>query len=285
MRNRYTTIIICMLLSVCMQLSAQTKTITILHTNDTHSRIEPLEMSDRNYPDKGGIARRKAYIDKVRKENKNVLLFDCGDFSQGTPYYNILKGEVEIECMNRLGYNAGTFGNHEFDFGMDNLKKLVKEADFPFVCTNYDFSGTELKNLVRPYAVLKINGIRIGVIGLGTAPEGMIQEKNYKGMKFIEPYGIAEKTASYLKNEKKCDIIICLSHLGMECEGNNRHCDRELAARTSSIDIILGGHSHTFMEKPEIIKNAAGREVTVSQMGKNGVFVGRIDITFEEKKK
>lgn len=274
------------LLTVFLLISAsvwgQTKTITILHTNDTHSRIEPTDKSDSKFPDMGGIARRKAYIEKIRNEEENVLLFDSGDFSQGTPYYNIFKGDVEVECMNILGYNACTLGNHEFDFGLDNLKRLVEEAEFTVICTNYDFSNTVLKGMVKPYKIIILDKIRIGVIGLGTDPEGMIQQKNYGKMKFTDPYDIAEKTAAYLKKKKKCDIVVCLSHLGMECEGNNRHCDRELATRSSNIDIILGGHSHTFMKNPEYVKNAAGNKVLISQMGKNGVYVGRIDITFDK---
>lgn len=265
------------------QVPAQIKKLTILHTNDTHSRIEPVDKSDKSYPDMGGVARRQAYIESIRDSVENVLLFDSGDFSQGTPFYNIFKGKVEIESMNMMGYNAGTLGNHEFDFGLDNLEELIEEADFPFVCTNYDFSKTGLKKLVKPYLIINIDGIRVGVIGLGTKPEGMIQQKNYLGMEFLEPYGVAEKTASYLKNRKKCDIVVCLSHLGMDCGVSNEHCDRTLAERTSSIDVILGGHSHTFMEEPEYIENAAGKKVVVLQNGKNGVFVGRVDITFDKK--
>lgn len=270
------------LMFVILPLSAQDKKIVILHTNDTHSRIEPLDLTDEVYPGLAGIARRKAFVEKVRQEEKNVLVFDSGDFSQGTPFYNVFKGEVEIKMMNEVGYTAGTFGNHEFDFGLENLEKLVKEADFPFVCTNYDFSDTNLKKLVKPYLIMKIDGVKVGIIGLGTKPEGMIQEKNYKGMKFIEPYEIAEKTASYLKNKKKCDIVICLSHLGLNCGGNNIHCDRELVKNTSSIDVVLGGHSHSFLEEPIMVENAEGREIPVAQMGKQGANVGRIDIELKK---
>lgn len=270
------------LMFVILPLSAQDKKIVILHTNDTHSRIEPLDSTDEVYPGLAGIARRKAFVEKVRQEEKNVLVFDSGDFSQGTPFYNVFKGEVEIKMMNEVGYTAGTFGNHEFDFGLENLEKLVREADFPFVCTNYDFSDTNLKKLVKPYLVMKIDGVKVGIIGLGTKPEGMIQEKNYKGMKFIEPYEIAEKTASYLKNKKKCDIVICLSHLGLNCGGNNIHCDRELVKNTSSIDVVLGGHSHSFLEEPIMVENAEGREIPVAQMGKQGANVGRIDIELKK---
>ena len=274
----------CLTLFILFPLYSQTRKLTILHTNDTHSRIETVDANDAKYAGMGGVVSRKAYIESVRKAEKNVLVFDAGDFSQGTPFYNVFKGEVEIECMNRLGYNAGTIGNHEFDYGLDNLKELIEEADFPFVCTNYDFSKTDLKKLVKPYIIIKLDGIKVGVIGLGTNPEGLIQLKNYKGMEFVEPYAIAEKTASFLKKRKKCDIVVCLSHLGLDCGALNGYCDHELAAQTKNIDVILGGHSHTYLEKPEYVENADGKEVIIMQNGKNGVFVGRIDINLEKNK-
>lgn len=262
---------------------SQVVELSIVHTNDTHSRIEAFDKNDAAYPDMGGVARRDAYVRQVREQEDNVLLFDCGDFSQGTPFYSVFKGEVEIGLMNEMRYDAATFGNHEFDFGLDNLKELVEEADFPFVCTNYDFSRTPLRRLVKPYLIIKKAGLRIGVIGLGTCPDGLIQAKNYEGMRFVPPYGIAERTARYLKTRKRCDVVICLSHLGLDCGGNIHYCDRELVARTSSIDIVLGGHSHTYMPQPEFIVNAAGRKVPVMQLGKNGVYVGRFDLKFERK--
>ena len=257
--------------------------LTILHTNDTHSRIEPFDATDPSYPDMGGAARRNAYFAQVRTEKENVLLFDCGDFSQGTPFYSVFKGEVEVELMNEMGYDAATLGNHEFDFGLDNLRKLIEEADFPFVCTNYDFSRTKLRRLVKPYLIIKKAGLRIGVIGLGACPDGLVQAKNYAGMKFVPPYGIAERTARYLKERKRCDVVICLSHLGMDCSANLPYCDRELVGSTSSIDLVLGGHSHTYMAAPEYVENAEGCAVPVMQLGKNGVYAGRFDLKFEKK--
>lgn len=283
MKTRYF-ITVCLALFILLPLYSQTRKITILHTNDTHSRIEAVDANDAKYAGMGGVANRKAYIESVRKAEKNVLLFDSGDFSQGTPYYNVFKGEVEIECMNRLGYNAGTIGNHEFDYGLDNLEDIIEDAKFPFVCTNYDFSRTGLDKLIKPYVIIKLDGIKVGVIGVGTDPEGLIQLKNYNGMKFIEPYAIAEKTARFLKKRKKCDIVICLSHLGLDCGALNGYCDRELAAQSKSIDVILGGHSHTYLEKPEKVKNADGKIVLIMQNGKNGISVGRIDINLEKNK-
>lgn len=262
---------------------AQDVTLTILHTNDTHSRIMPLEDTDPEYPDMGGVARREAYFEQVRAEEPNVLVFDSGDFSQGTPFYSVFKGEAEVELMNELHYDAATIGNHEFDYGLDNLSELVDEADFPIVCTNYDFTRTPLKGKVERYLILRRGGLRIGVIGLGARPEGLVQAKNYEGMQFVEPYEIAEKTAHYLKHRRRCDIVVCLSHLGMDCSAVSPYCDRQLVARTSSIDVVLGGHSHTYMRQPEYIYNAAGRAVPVMQNGKNGVYVGRFDLKFEKK--
>lgn len=282
MRLIYNLFLSVVMMVTVMSVDAQTVKITILHTNDTHSRIEPLDKNDPYNPNLAGVVRRKALVDSIRAIERNVLVFDSGDFSQGSPYYSVFHGDVEIEMMNEIGYDAATFGNHEFDFGLDNLKRLTLMADFPMVCTNYDFSNTVLKDIVKPYYIINIDGVRIGLIGLGTRPEGMIQEKHYVGMKFIEPYEIAERTAAYLKKKKRCDIVICLSHLGMYCVGNNIHCDTDLIANTKSIDVVLGGHSHTYMKGPEFIKNAEGREIPVSQMGKNGNYVGRMDIYFEK---
>lgn len=262
---------------------AQTKKIIILHTNDTHSHIEPLDSNDSSYPNKGGIARRQVYVESVRASEKNVLVFDAGDFSQGTIYYNFFKGQLDIECMNRIGYHAVTLGNHEFDSGLKHLESVLRKAKFPVICTNYDVSKTNLKKLIKPYHIIRINGLRIGIIGLGIHLEGIVQHKNYQGIRFLHPYEIAEEMALFLKEKKKCDLIVCLSHLGLNKENNRVYNDRELAAKTSSIDIIISGHSHVFMKEPEFIKNARGHKVLVSQAGEKGIFIGRIDITFAPK--
>lgn len=253
------------------------KEIVILHTNDTHSRIEALPRSDKNYAGTAGVLPRKAFIDNTRKENSNVLLFDVGDFVQGTPYFNLFHGKVETGAMNAMGYNAGTLGNHEFDYGLDTLKVIIEALDFPIVNCNYDFSQTSINGLVKPYIVLVEDGVRIGVLGVGADPEGLIQKSRYEPMVFKPVIENANRYAEILRNKEKCDLVICLSHVGYPE-------DLKLAAQSKDIDIILGGHSHTYMEAPEYVKNMNGKEVMVFQTGKNGSFVGRVDVELEKRK-
>lgn len=250
------------------------KKITILHTNDTHSRIEPLPQTDRYSPNKGGVLRRANFIDIVRKENKNVLLFDAGDYVQGTPYYNLFRGEVETRAMNMMKYDAGTLGNHEFDYGLEGIKELLEWAEFPIISTNYDFSETELTKLPIPYTIIKKDGVNIGVIGLNVQPLGLIATSNYTGMKYLDPLETGNLWATKLKEEHNCDIVVCLSHLGYVS-------DKKLAEESKNIDIIIGGHSHTFMQEPDIIKDADNKDVLIYQTQGRGVYVGRIDIELE----
>ncbi len=250
---------------------AQQMQLVVLHTNDTHSRIEPLPETDRTAPGMGGVVRRATYIDGVRKENKNVLLFDAGDFLQGTPYFNLFKGEVEVEAMNRMGYDAATLGNHEFDYGLEVLEKVVREASFPIVSSNYDFSNTSLAGLIPPYLILKKRGVRIGVMGINIQPRGLIAEAHYKGMKFLDPVKTANEMAVKLREEYRCDMVICLSHLGYIA-------DRRLAESTRHIDLIIGGHSHTHMKQPAVLKNLDDKDVVVFQTNGRGVHVGRLDV-------
>lgn len=276
-------IILTLLLVVFTVQAQKTKHLVILHTNDTHSRIEPLPKNDPSYPNTAGVVRRLSYIEQVRKENKDVLLFDAGDFVQGTPYFNLFKGDVEIGALNRMHYNAGTLGNHEFDYGLEALARIVKMAKYPIVNCNYDFSNTPMKGLVKPYVILKKFGMKIGVLGVGVDPEGMIQRANYQGMIFNPIINSANKYAEILKNQEKCDLVICLSHIGYSSDGNAAN-DQMLAQNSKNIDIIIGGHSHTYMEKPLVLKNLDGKEVMIYQMGKNGTFVGRIDVEMQEVK-
>lgn len=253
------------------------KKIVILHTNDTHSRIEPIPATDKHNANKGGVVRRKNYIDQVRRENKNVLVFDAGDFVQGTPYFNLFKGKVEIESMNRMRYDAVTLGNHEFDYGIEVLEKLVKAANSPIVCSNYQFEQPTLAKKIKPYIILKRDGIKIGIIGIGVSPNGLIAVENYKGMHFLPPVETANIYARKLKLEEKCDLVICLSHLGYED-------DLKLAPQTENLDIIIGGHSHTYLEEPTKVKNSNNREVTIFQTSGRGAFVGRMDVILEKSK-
>lgn len=251
--------------------------LVILHTNDTHSRIEPLPPTDRTAPGMGGVVRRASYINQVRSENEQVLLFDAGDFLQGTPYFNLFKGEVEIKAMNLMHYDAATLGNHEFDYGLATLEKVVRQAAFPIVSSNYDFSGTALAGLVKPYLVLKKGKLRIGVIGIDVQPKGLIAADNYNGMKFLDPEETANNLAEKLRREEKCDLIICLSHLGYSA-------DVRLAESSRNIDLILGGHSHTYLQEPTEQRNRDHRPVMIYQTSGRGAYMGRMDITMERTK-
>ena len=243
-------IILIVLLGFASALQAQN--LILLHTNDTHSRIEPVPETDKYNPDLGGVIRRAAYVEKMRNEHENVLLFDAGDFLQGTPYFNMFKGEVEVEAMNMLKYDAVTLGNHEFDYGMDVLVNLVKKADFPIVCTNYDFSETEIADIIKPYHIILKDGVKIGIVGANIDPKGLVASTHYEGMKFLPPTETINKTAEMLRNDYKVDMVICLSHMGIQNE-------LKLAENSRNIDIIIGGHSHTFMQKPSIRNNLDGK--------------------------
>ena len=249
----------------------QAQNLILLHTNDTHSRIEPVPESDKYNPDLGGVVRRAAYVEKMRSENENVLLFDAGDFLQGTPYFNMFKGEVEVEAMNMLKYDAVTLGNHAFDYGMDVLVNLVKKAEFPIVCTNYDFSDTEIADIIKPYHIIYKDGVKIGIEGANVDPRGLVASTHYEGMKFLPATETLNKTAEMLRNELKCDMVVCLSHMGIQNE-------LKLAENTRNIDIIIGGHSHTFMSEPSLRNNLDGKEVLVFQTNGRGVYVGRINV-------
>lgn len=267
-----------LLFSLCLFGSAfaqQTKKLTLLQTSDVHSRIEPINQEgDRNY-DKGGFVRRATFLKEFRKETPDVLLFDCGDISQGTPYYNLFQGEVEIRMMNEMGYDAMAIGNHEFDFGLDNMARLFKMAEFPIVCANYDVDATVLKGLVQPYVILNKDGLKIGVFGLGTEIEGLIQANKCEGVIYKDPILIANEVAATLKKEG-CDVVVCLSHMGIQM-------DERLVAKTRNIDAILGGHSHTFMQGPKMYLNLDGKNVPVMHTGKSGIYVGQLDLTLNKK--
>lgn len=258
--------------------------LTILHTNDVHSRIEPFPMDGSKLQGLGGVARRSTLINKIRKEEKHVLLFDAGDMFQGTPYFNLFDGELELTLMSKLGYDAGTFGNHEFDNGIDGILKHFDKANFPFVTSNYDFSNTALAGKTKEYLILERGGIRIGVFGLGVNVEGLVDKKNYAGMKYLNPIAVANRIVPTLKNKHKCDIVICLSHLGYSYT-TDQISDLKLAAATKDIDLIIGGHTHTYLEEPTRVLNAAGKETIVNQAATGGAILGRIDFIFNPKDK
>ena len=262
--------------------SAQKKQIVILHTNDTHSAIFPLnsQLPDTMKAGRGGFLRRIVMLKEERQKNPNLIYFDSGDFFQGSAYFTMFKGDVEVGLMNRMHYDAATIGNHEFDFGMENMIRLFKKANFPVVCSNYDFADTELKDIVKPYLVLKRKGIKIGVFALCPPLEGLVSAKNYGPLKFMDPVEVTNRMVDVLKNKEKCDVVICLSHLGW---GDSEFPDNEVIKRTSGIDLVLGGHTHTYMKTLGYEADKTGKQVPVDHEGKHGVFVGKMQLTFEKK--
>ena len=257
--------------------SARKSRLVILHTNDTHSNIDPFPENHAKYPGMGGIAKRYAIIKKIKAKEPNVLLLDSGDIFQGTPYFNTFNGVLEMKCMSRLGYDASTMGNHDFDIGMNGFLKAKQYADFPFLCANYDFSNTILKNETQTFKIFKKGSIKIGVFGIGVELSGLVTREAYGDTIYHDPIEVANQTAAKLKKEK-CDLVICLSHLGFEYRDNEKVSDKKLAKNSKHIDIILGGHTHTFLEKPVIEKNKVKQNVLINQVGWAGIQLGRIDI-------
>lgn len=261
------------------------KHLTILHTNDVHSHIDPFPATDARNANMGGVSRRASLIETIRKENSNVLLLDAGDVFQGTPYFNYFGGELEFKLMSMMKYDLCTMGNHDFDNGIDGFYSQLHNASFDFVSANYDFKNTVLNTIVKPYKIFNKNGIKIGVFGLGIAFEGLVDKKNYKETVYLNPIEISQEMTRILKQEQKCDLIICLSHLGYEYKKEeNKISDLKLAALTKDIDLIIGGHTHTFLDKPTVVKNLDGKDVLVNQVGCYGINLGRIDFYFDNDK-
>ena len=258
--------------------------ITILHTNDVHSQIEPFPSNHQHYPNKGGFAKRAKLFEKLISMNANTLVFEAGDIFQGTPYFNFFQGDLELNLMKKMGYNAATIGNHEFDAGLKTLKKNILNNEFQFISSNYDFINTELEGLVDNYKIYNKGGIKIGVFGLGIELMGLVNPLLYKETKYYDPLEIASDMTTKLKFEKNCDLVICISHLGHQYQ-NDKISDIELAKSTSNIDLIIGGHTHTLLEEPLIISNLSGKKVIINQVGSSGVFVGKIDFNFTNNKK
>lgn len=258
--------------------------ITILHTNDMHSHIEPFPLDGGRNEGKGGAAARSELINKIRKEEKNVLLFDAGDVFQGTPYFNFFHGEVEYKLMSQMKYNAGTIGNHEFDAGIDGLIKALHFATFPMVNSNYDFSKTPLEKLILKNKIIESGGIRVGIYGLGIELAGLVSEKQYGSVNYTDPLPAMKEQEDFLKNKKKCDLLICLSHLGLEYQ-NGKISDVEIARMSSCTDLIIGGHTHTFMKEPRKIENLLKNNCYIFQVGWGGINLGRVDFAFSKNKK
>ncbi|MCZ2085875.1 MAG: metallophosphatase [Flavobacteriales bacterium] len=259
--------------------------LTILHTNDQHSRIEPFDASYTRNPNQGGFARRAALIQKIRSEERNVLLLDSGDTFQGTPYFNFFGGELEFKLMSMMGYDASTMGNHDFDNGLAGFKKVRSVAKFPFLCSNYDFKNTILDGETEKYKIFNKNGIKVGIFGVGIQLAGLVGKKDFGETEYLDPIEIAQQYSDFLRNEKKCDLVICLSHIGYDYKDDPKKIsDKILAAKTDGIDLILGGHTHTFLSEPQSFMNRKGKNVLVNQVGWAGLLLGKINFYFDKNK-
>ena len=253
--------------------------ITILHTNDTHSQVEPIEAGKRD-GNHAGYARRMGIIEQERAKTPNVLLVDAGDFSQGTPYFNLYHGRVEVDAMNRMGYDAVTLGNHEFDNGLDTLAAVLKDAQFAVVSANYDVQGTALEGIVKPYVILRRGGMKIGIFGLGVNPQGLVAEKNFAPVKYLDPIPVAQEISTLLKEQHHCDLVVCISHMGTFAHGD-KPSDTLLAQSTRYIDVIIGGHTHKIVTN-HYVENLDGDSVLLAQMGKSGARIGKITLKMGE---
>ena len=252
------------------------KQLVILHTNDTHSQIFPIsaQLPDTMKAGRGGFLRRIALLKEERQKHPDLLYLDSGDFWQGSAYFTMFKGDVEIGLMNQMGIDASTIGNHEFDFGLDNMAEMFKKANFPILSANYDFTGTVMEGVVKPWIVIKRNGLKIGVFAVNPKLKGLVSDKNCPGVKYLDPAKVALETATMLKQEKKCDMVICISHLGWN--SGRGEDDQYMIKGSRNIDLVLGGHTHTYMEELQYENNLDGKPVPVDQNGKAAIFVGKI---------
>ena len=275
-------IIVIALLSALTATAKKQKQLVILHTTDTHSCIMPLNenLDNKDLAGRGGFLRRVNMVKEQRQLHPNLLLIDSGDFSQGSGYYTLFKGEVEVGLMNLMGYDAATIGNHEFDFGLDNMAKLFRQANFPIICSNYDCKGTVLEELVKPYVILNREGMKIGLFALAPKMKGLVFDGNCEGITYLDPAETAQKYIDLLRKEEKCDIVICISHLGWEI---SEYTDERFVSLTEGCDLVLGGHTHTYMPALEYTPNKNGKLIPVDQNGKHGAFVGKLVLNFEKK--
>lgn len=259
--------------------------ITVLHTNDTHSQIDPIGDTDKTHAGQGGVARRATLVKKVRQENPNTLLIDAGDVLQGTPYFNFYKGEVEYKAMSLIGYDVGTIGNHEFDNGVQALAKAMQFANFDIVSTNYDVRGSALESKVKTHVVKQVGGIRVGLFGLGIRPQGLITDENFAPLKYLDPVRMSRGAVKLLREQEKCQLVLCMSHLGYYPSPRaDEFGDTQLVSQVDGIDFIASGHTHTFMDKPVLQKAPNGSNTVVFQVGFAGIYVGRVDFTLKDGK-
>lgn len=259
------------------------KKLTILHTNDVHSRLEPFPMDGSKNQGLGGVAARAELINKIRREEDNVLLLDAGDIFQGTPFFNIYKGEPEMKAMSAMKYDAATMGNHDFDDGLEDFAFQLKHATFPIIICNYDFTGTVMQEKYLPYKIFNKGKLKIGVTGVGIELQGLVPDSNYGNTKYLDPIESVNKVANKLKKQDGCDMVICLSHLGFKYS-SDKVSDEVLAKQSDNIDLIIGGHTHTFFDKPLSYKNKSGNDVLVNQVGWAGIVLGRLDFEFSKTK-
>ncbi|ULQ56586.1 metallophosphoesterase [Flavihumibacter rivuli] len=262
----------------------QPERLVILHTNDVHSRLEPFPMDGSRNQGLGGVAARAEVIRKVREEGKHVLLLDAGDIFQGTPYFNFYKGEPEMKAMAAMGYDACTMGNHDFDAGMENFANQLVKGGFPVLVSNYDFTGTPLEHKTLPYTIFKKGKLKIGVTGVGIELMGLVPDNLFGATKYLDPVQSANRVAHHLKTKEKCDMVICLSHLGYQYK-ENKVSDVVLAKESDNIDVIIGGHTHTFFDSPVVYKNISGDDVVVNQVGWGGIVLGRMEFAFQRNRK
>ena len=274
-------IIFMALLSVVSVGAKTKKQLVVLHTNDVHSCIMPLNenLDNKDLAGRGGFIRRVNMIKEQRALHPDLLFFDSGDFSQGSGYYTLFKGDVEVGLMNQMGYDAVTIGNHEFDFGLENMARLFRMANFPIVCSNYDFAGTPCDGLVKDYITINRNGLKIGVFALGAPLKGLVANKNCEGVKFLDPAETAKKYVKLLRKQEKCDVVICLSHLGWEI---SEYPDQQFIREIDGCDLVLGGHTHTYMPTLEYAPDKTGKMIPDDQNGKHGVFIGKLVLTFQK---
>ena len=285
MKGRWMLLMSLSLVISCLSFSpvmAKQKQLVILHTNDTHSTIFPVsdQLPDTVRAGRGGFLRRIAMLKEERQKNPDLLLFDSGDFSQGSAYYTMFKGDVEVGLMNMMGYDAATIGNHEFDFGLDNMARIFRMATFPIICTNYDFTGTPCEGLVKPYVILKRNGVKIGVFALCPPLKGLVFDGNCEGIAYLDPAETAQKYIDLLRKQEKCDLVICLSHLGW---AESVYTDEQFVSLTEGCDLVLGGHTHTYMPTLEYTPDKNGKQIPVDQNGKHGAFIGKLILNLDQK--
>lgn len=266
--------LICLALGA-LSLSSYADELVIIHTNDTHSQIDPVKGEDL-----GGVGRRKVLIDSIRAAHDNVLLIDAGDVVQGSLFFNLYKGELEEKLFNALGYDMRILGNHEFDNGMERLAEVLQTAQAELLCSNYDTRNTPLDGLFKPYSIREVAGKRIAFMPINLQPAGMISARNTVGLGYADAFEAADALAWYLKNIEHADAIVAITHIGYTP-------DTQLLEKSKNIDVLIGGHSHTLVDPalpdspPYTVKNADGRDVLIAQAGKSGRHIGEIVINLD----